>query len=1064
VNKRTGLIFTLIFAATSALAQQSRQPQAAADDRGSNKPKTIGDILNKIEKKSEKVNFQKGQSSLPKFQQQAAPTQPNVDLKAVKPPNSNRLYYEEGTDEAELERATDEGINQLFKLSEQYKKSPKRGELWLRLAEQYVDKARLIEYRIMNQHDQALEAYQAGKTKVKPSLNLTASKEYNKKAVQLYEWFVRDFPKDPKIDQALFFLGFNFFELGDSKKGETYYVRLTKEFPNSLYVSESNFALGEFHFENERYKPALAYYSKVAEQKSNRLYSFAMYKIAWCYYKMNQSRTGLKYLEQVVLEGRRSKGQKDKSIGGVSRIRLATEAIKDLIVFFAEAGDPKMARSYFGTVIGEKSTNANLAKLSYFYLDTGNRPAARYLFKDLIDQEPNSVKAYDYQYAIVKSYSASGDPKIFKEELYAWIQSYGPASSWQKTNQSDKEAVKKANDLMESLLRNHVLLQHQNAQTARTKTAIANAKNGYELYFTTFQDGPKIDEMHFFYGELLFDLTDFERAAVHYTWVVDNAPKSTYYDKALLNSLLSYEKKLPAEDKIRKIVGTSTAPVEFDANIVAFEKAAKRYLEHSPNGENAVAVKYRLASLYYLFNHFDDSIPLLTEIIKKYPKTPYAKFAANHLLDIYNLKKDYVGLQNAANQILSVPELAHSEVGNQVREVKLKTDFKLAKDLEDKKDYAGSAKAYENFASHNKASDLAVPAQFNAAVNYERAGQVATAILLYSALSDSKGKIPADMKQKSSQFLPVLYEKTGQYAKAAHAFEAYANANPKDKLSVEYRYNAAVIYDGMNLFGPAMKNYNTYFDEKKSRDKIEVLFLIAKLYERQGQLDRAIAAYDKYLSNGPSNKAGVVEATYTVAKLHEKLHRKKPVEEWFQKTVAVQRRLTSADHPIGASYAAEAKLKLIHPLYDDLVSIRIPQNPKNQAAAVTKKLATLEQLKNQLKAVVAYDDGAQIVAALTLQGEALQNVYESFITAPLPKGLNADEMKQYKALLSEKAEPFKKQAIEVYETAVSRGHELQAYTSDLAVALRNTSHLKGEANMGYGTKALLTKLPDTMGL
>ncbi len=1074
VNKNRTLLALIIFAFVGTLqmprstfaqeAQVKKSAKKAQAAKGEEKSKTVGDILKKIERKSEKVNIQKSQISLPKFQAQQKAAAPTVDLKSVKPPPSNKLYYEEGTDEAELERVTDEGINQLYGLSQQYKMSPRRGELWLRLAEQYVEKARLIEFRVMTKNDQAMAAFQAGKLKQRPKVDLSASKEYNKKAIQLYEWFLRDFPKDQKIDQALFFLGFNYFEIGDSKKGQSYYVRLTKEFPNSLYVSESNFALGEYNFENDHFKVALEYYGRVATQKNNRLYAFALYKSSWCYYKMNQSLKGLNYLEQVIYEGRKSKGQKDKSIGGVSRIRLATEAIKDLIVFFAEAGDYKKSRTYFEAVIGEKSANANLAKLAYFYVDTGNRAAARFVFRDLISQDPNSVKAYDYQYAIVKVYGASGDPAVFKKELYDWIAQYGPGSSWQKTNEAEKEAVKKATELMESLLRNNVLQNHQMAQNSRTKSAFTNAKAGYELYFQTFHEGSKIDEMHFFYAELLFDVNDFEKAAYHYTWVVENAPTSAYYDKSLLNSLLSYEKRLPTDEKIRKIVGNTTEPIEFDPSIKAFEKAAFRFVEKSPKGDNVVAVKYRLGALYYLFNQFDASIKLLMEVIKKYPKTQYAKFSANHLLDIYNLRKDYVGLQNAANEILAIPELAHSEIGAQIHDIKLRTDFKVAKDLENKKDYGGSAKMYESFAMRNKGSDLSNMAMFNAAVNYERAGDIIKAIGVYAIIATSTDKKAADIKAKSIKFLPVLFEKTGQYAKAAQSYDAFAKANPKDPLSVEYLFNAAVIYDGMNAFTQAIHNYEVYFEKHKGHDKFEVLFLIAKIYQRMGQADRAISEYNKYINSGTSNRTGIVEATFTIAKLHERLERGKVARQWFEKTVAVQRRLSSSGKPVGASFAAEAKFKLVYRYYDDLVSIRIPLNPDAQAGALKKKLAILNTLKDQLKSVVAYDDGPQIVAALTTQGQALHHLYTSIMNAPVPKGFKPDEMKEYKAGVQKLADPFKDQAVEAYQSAIQRGHELEAYSGALTVAMKNLALLKGEKGEVNETKAIITKLPDTMGL
>src|SRR5690606_25208167 len=133
------------------------------------------------------------------------------------------------------------------------------------------------------------------------------------------------------------------------------------------------------------------------------------------------------------------------------------------------------------------------------------------------------------------------------------------------------------------LLRNHVLQQHQTAQNSRTKSSQQLARSGYELYFTTFEKAPKNDEMHFFYAELLFDLGDYEKAATHYNWIISHTPNSTYFDKAVLNSLLAYEKRLPSEDRIKKVIGDRTDPIEFDDRIKDFEKAAYRYFEKAPN-------------------------------------------------------------------------------------------------------------------------------------------------------------------------------------------------------------------------------------------------------------------------------------------------------------------------------------------------------------------------------------------------------------------------------------------------------------------------------------------------
>lgn len=289
-------------------------------------------------------------------------------------------------------------------------------------------------------------------------------------------------------------------------------------------------------------------------------------------------------------------------------------------------------------------------------------------------------------------------------------------------------------------------------------------------------------------------------------------------------------------------------------------------------------------------------------------------------------------------------------------------------------------------------------------------------------------------------------------------------ANPKDPVAEGYHYNAAVIYDGMNAYTAAVKNYELYFQKHRGRDKFEVLFLIAKIYERTNQKDKAISQYNNYIMSGTNNAAGIIEAHYTIAKLHEKLGRIKVTEEWWEKTVAVQRRLGPKNNNVGASFAAEGKFKLVSKIYNELVAIRIPANPARQAEAVKLKLGLTNRLKDQLKSVIAYDDGAQIVAALSLQGQALQHMYNAILTSPVPGGLKPEELKQYQEGEKKIADPFKEQAIETYTTALQRGHELQGYNNYLKVAAKNLNLLKGNTEQVTDAKAMLTQLPDWMDL
>jgi len=242
------LFFSLIVLSEISVAQAQK------------KKKTVGELLKQAGRGSEIKATVKNKMALPAFSDKIVSQsrkQSPVDLNKVKPPKTSIFMQDALDDKTQLEKITDQQIQELFKLTQKFKTSSRRGELWLRLAELYVEKAGVIDFRKQSEYDLKLKEYHEGRLKIKPALDLRDAKEYNRKAIQLYEWFARDFPRDEKMDQALFFLGYNYFEIGETKKGLVYYTRLTKEFPRSNFIIESRFALAEYYFENERWKQAL---------------------------------------------------------------------------------------------------------------------------------------------------------------------------------------------------------------------------------------------------------------------------------------------------------------------------------------------------------------------------------------------------------------------------------------------------------------------------------------------------------------------------------------------------------------------------------------------------------------------------------------------------------------------------------------------------------------------------------------------------------------------------------------------------------------------------------------
>lgn len=1052
--------FFLVASALPGVAQAQRR--AAPQQQQAGPKKTVGELLKQADRGAGVELKDKQKTALPAFSNSLFPgaTKPsNVDLLDVKPPRTSvMLPREENADMNELYRITDEQIQELYRLTSRMKASPQRGELWLRLAELYAEKAEMIDHRLQDDYDKKLRAHNSGQGP-KPALNLKAAQEYNRKAIQLYEWFARDFPKDKKIDQALFYLGYNYYELGDTKKGTAYYNKLVTEHPRSPYVMESNFALGEFYFENEKWATAYKYYEPVAQRTNHRLHALAVYKVAWCQFRTGRSGDALRTMEALIRQQREEARVADNNPRKAQKVKLEKEGLRDIVLFYSEIGDAKTAPNYFNQLVGADAP-FYLEKLAYLYTDKGNREGGRTLFNHLIAQNPTSPKAFDYKYQIVQSYSTANRTRDFREELYSWIKDFGTGSAWFQANSSKAELIEKSKQQREQTLRTWLLQQHQTAQNSRAPYAQSLAFEGYKLYLSEFPQSPIVADMHFYYGELLYDMGKFDDAGAQYKWVVDNAPNSKFAQKATENTVLSLERNVPKDEDLAKRQGGNIDPIQLEPRVARFIEAADAYTTRFPQSDRTPEIRFKIGRLYYQHNQFDKAAPYFKEIATKYPKTRFATYSANLLLDIYSLKKDYAGLEKAGQELLGNSELAGTEAGKDIRGVLEKASFKRAQDLDAGKDFKASAESFEAFAAQNPRSDLAVTALFNAAINYERAGMTAKSVAAHNAVIKSGGEEAKKLKPKSRRIIAKLYQDSGQLEEAANAFRVAADeSGPKDPLTANMLFNAAVMYEALGQNDRALKSYEEFGALAKGSERRDILFTMAEIERKRGRDGAAVQKYKEFLDVGGSTAEKNVEASYRIYENAREKNKDSEMKTWRGRTLAAQR-----SGGAGAQWAAKIRYHDAQVLFAEFKRIKLDNVAKLKAQS-DKKIEVLTRLNKELTDIVKLNSPEEIVASLSMLGQANAHMADSFLQAPVPAELKTrEEQAAYQNGVAGLAAPFVQKAKEILKTTIDRAYEFEAYTPEYWKARTYLKTLDPNAIYDHGEKALEVRQTTWMGL
>ena len=1022
----------------------------AATDSDNASTRTVGELLRKADRGGSLSSNRKGQTNLPTFSNTFAKGYKPVtqDLTQVKPPRTSSFLEDGNDDKAKLEKLTDQQIRDLYKMVQKFQTSPRRGELWLRLAELYVEKAGIIDFRKQNDYDNLNKEFRAGKLKVKPKLDLREAKEYNRKAIQLYEWFSRDFPKDDKMDQALFFLGYNYFELSELNKGLSYYHRLTIEHPQSPFVTESHFALGEYFFEKEKWVTAGEHYREVVRHPRHRLAGFSTYKLAWCQFRSGKTSDAMRILEALVLQAQAQNA--DTSDGKkISRQRLEKEALRDLVLFYADDRKPENAPEYFGRLAGNEAPSY-LERLAYLYAEKGNRDGARIVFNNLIQRNPNAAKAFDYKYQVIQAFSNASQTKAFREEMYQWVHDYGSSGPWYAANKGNSSLIESSSKLRESTLKTWVLTQHQTAQNSHAKFSQALADEGYRQFLQEFPNSGSTADMHFFYAELLYDMHRFGEAGSNYQWVVDNAPDSKYLSRAAENNILAAEQDVPKDSEISALVGKSLDPVAFGPKTKHFVDVSAYYSKKFPNGTKAAEIKFRAGRLYYQHNQFEQAIGIFKEIVRDYPKTKYAEYSANLMLDSYNLKKDYAGLEKTGQELLASPSIASSVAGGDIRNVMEKAAFKRGQDLEVAKDFGGSAQQYLNFARQNPHAGLASVALFNAAVNFERANLNHKAVEAHQLVLASPAKEAQPFKPKSRRLLGKLYQETGQLNEAAKAYSAAAVEAGKDPIAANLYFDAAILFELLNHTTEAIQNYDLAYQKSRKADRAESLYRIAKIHERLGHRKIAALHFKEYLDQAPGLTERNVEAAFYNWKHASEVQNNKDILHWRAKTIALQSKLSPGKKGPGADSVAKILLVDANYALHEFRSVHIPNDPGKQQKAVQRKIELLGALNSRLADIIKYDSPDEIVAALLMAAKANQNMGDAFVNAAIPAGLKPAEEKAYREGVQKFADPFYTKAKESAHSAVEKGQELEAYGPDLKAAQELLHQLDPAGSIDHG--------------
>lgn len=992
------------------------------------------------------------------------------------------------TTEALLDEKLDEEIKLARDLLQFENACDSRSKVEFRLADLYWEKSKRAFFKSedfsLTENTRQRFAQMMGKLQVR--------------AVKHYKTIVDDCPGYNDYAKTLYYLGRALIEMERPQDGAQYFKRIIKEYPeNEEWVANAWFMVGEFYFNTENdARKALKAYKKAADFRDSPIYGFAIYKQGWCHINTSDWDLAMKVFSDVV----RLSDDPGQDLDQKGRVSLRKEALKDYVRAYSHVGDSDRALGTFRRVGGTKALPMMLERLGNWYINRDAHSDVMTVYRDLIKSYPRSTRLAIYQGRIVNAASRLGDMRSTVQSaklLTQYFRKLRERAGRDKLSDEQKQTITKdlreAEDIAENTLRRLAMEYHKEGKKLRGKARDKTYRYAYEIYkhYLTVFPEPRSNAdvnyvffMRFYFAEVLYKLEKFQDAAENYDRVVAMNPtpeKKRERDIVLAaaeESVRSWDELAQDEDRKSPPKISGREPKKIPGIKQKLIDSCTRYIDYvGKRGERIVEIRYKVARIYYTYNHFDRAAPAFDDIVKNHPQHEVACYAANLALDIYNGEKNYRALMDSTRGYLSDGKLSCGEEDRKrFSRIEEQASFQVVKDeYEAKKKYVRAGNAYMAFYRRYPKSEFADDAVYNAAVSYDSGNRLDKANEVRRFLVKTFPNSP--LVSETLYNIAQSYERIVDFKNAADYLEQFAAKYPRDKRSRDAIYNAGLYRATLHDFAASRRSREQYIAKyQDSKDAHNVAFSVcesleeeAQVMEDGGQSGKAVLSkwqeahdcYAQWTRNSAFTRTDVDLLCQAQFRRGEIMRSKTRYSRGFVE----QRKLLFKNWPqwrkkrglekLPRCSKALAELKF-RDLGDDLKKYRgmfiSELNPTKRGkarfdASIRAKVKERDALIGRYKEVVAIGVAEWALAALFSIGEAYQDSIDKLLKAPIPNKipgykLTDDDKNQLRQQLSTMAQPIEGLAVEAYQVCVDKANELGVYNKWSVRALDRLQKLK----------------------
>jgi TolA-binding protein len=939
------------------------------------------------------------------------------------PPEVEALIQQK---EGEVRAARGEGIKLLEDFLKDSADSEETAEALYKLAELTWEEAQADYLDRMGRYQDLVDACKKDRSQCpklprkQPTLDLSRSQT-------TYLRLIRGYPNFRKLDTVLYLYAFSLRDQGKNDEAVAYFSRLLQHYPRSRFRADAWMAIAEHRFYDQQDFPgALRAYDRVVKHPKSPLYGLAMFKTAWCFWKLGRTDQAAQRFKEVL-----DLGQKAKSTGSLDEQKRAAElsdqALDYLVELFTE-DDSKTAEDAYAFLaqIGGKAYGLRVMRrfADTVYDQTRyERASQAYIF--LISLDPKTPDAPEHQKRIVESFQALGRGDRAAAEMRRLAVNYGPKSEWAKANAGNPKIVAAARTTAEQFIRNQAKTLHGQAQRNEKESRVVdkamygNAAEAYAFYLEQFPDAADASELRYLRGDILFfKMGDNRGAALEYLAVGKSQPVGKYHKDALLNAMNAFEKLRPplgAGEKRRKR--------EVTDDDRRFAEAADLYATLFPKDKEIVTVIYKNGQFFYDHGDYDEAVKRFGLIIEQHADSPVAAAAGDRLLECLGEAKDYDNIEHWCRRLKKTKAFSSRADQDRLDGLIAGSMLKTAEALAAKEEYVKAAAAFRNVAKEYPNNAGAAKAWNNAGAAAEKAGRPEEAVGAYKMLADRYPRAP----EAPGALLVAarIEESIAAYGRAASLYEQLAKTYPQAPDAPLALRQAGLLRQTLGQYDRAAAHYGDYEKQYKGRPETRtVAFQKGLVYVERKDWKSAAAAFGDFAHNYGGDSR-VVEALVHKAEAHMKLGDDGAAKEALGKALIQHRTLRKEEDT--AEFAAQARYLQGELLFREYEQIKLAGRPRQLKRALEEKAKLLDDAKKVYMDVLTYRVPEWATAALLRIGQGYEVFAKAMRKAAIPRELSAEEKQIYRDELEKSVVVIEDKALDAYRSGYAKALEIGVY-------------------------------------